>query len=147
MSIFQMRHTNYFCLHIFSQWKQSLCNGRNGTIWVFWGRCQTQRMVLMTSSVIALPLLLTPALKNNIWQACHHQTVAVQRLGLSFAQTTHPKKKQQPIFLSWKGEVEISPDCFEYLYYAPITEERMQCLVDFHCWLVQQHGIGPATDK
>lgn len=80
MSVFQTRHTNYFCLHIFSQWKQSLCNGRNGTVWVFWGRCQTQRMVLMTSSVIALPLLLTPGLKNNIWQACHYQTVWAFRL-------------------------------------------------------------------
>lgn len=86
MSIFQRRHTNYFCLHIFSQWKQSLCNGRNGTVWVFWGRCQTQLMVLMTSSVIALLLLLTPALKNNIWQACHYQTLASQHLGLSVAQ-------------------------------------------------------------
>ena len=31
----------------------------------------------MTSSVITLPLLLTPALKNNIYPVCHHRTVGV----------------------------------------------------------------------
>lgn len=47
-----------------------------------WGQSQTLLMVLMTSSVITLPLLLTPALKNNIYPVCHYQAVAVHHLGL-----------------------------------------------------------------
>lgn len=47
-----------------------------------WGQSQTLLTVLMTSSVITLPLLLTPALKNNICPVCHYQAVAVHHLGL-----------------------------------------------------------------
>lgn len=47
-----------------------------------WGQSQTRLTVLMTSSVITLPLLLTPALENNIYPVCHYQAVAVHHLGL-----------------------------------------------------------------
>lgn len=59
----------------------------------------------MTSSIIALPLLLTPALKNNIWQACHDQAVAVHCLGLC-SHKLHLIKKKNEKKLSSKVEKE-----------------------------------------
>lgn len=44
-----------------------------------WGQSQTLLTVLMTSSVITLPLLLTPALKNNICPVCHYQASPTPR--------------------------------------------------------------------
>lgn len=59
-----------------SDCKLCLFNGRPDTVRAS-GSASNPTGLLMTSSVIASLLLLTPALKNNIYPVCHHRTVGV----------------------------------------------------------------------
>lgn len=57
-----------------SKCKLSLFNGRHDTVRAS-GSSSSPAGFLMTSAVITLLLLLTPALKNNIYPGCHHHVV------------------------------------------------------------------------
>lgn len=86
MNTFHSRQTNILCLYIISLSASlsSLCS--DSTLCLPDGRPDALRASgsasnpaggLMTSSVITLPLLLTPALKNNIYPVCHHHMVGM----------------------------------------------------------------------
>lgn len=84
MNMFDTRQSNILCLYIISL---SVCtsppftcavlllclfNGRGPDTLQASGAASNPAGLLMTSSLITSPLLLTPALKNNIYPVCHH---------------------------------------------------------------------------